>query len=362
MLALAEALGWPFEVKRLVYRKTELATNLALGPTLAGMVRSQSSPLAEPWPDLVISAGRRNEPVARWIRQRSGGRARLVHFGRPWARTECFDLVITTPQYAVPPRPNILWLDLPLHRVTPERLEQAAEAWRERLAHLPQPRIAVLVGGDSAPYRLGLDAAGRLGRTVARMAKDAGGSLLVTTSARTGAEASEALREAIDGPVYIHYWDPRAQENPYLAFLALADAIVVTGDSVSMVAEACATKAPVYVFDPGEGPSSMREPTGPRSARDVVRNLDGWTLFYRTVHRLAPVRMRRNIGAMLRALVESGRAAWLGDPAPPSRRGRSTDLPRAVERVRSLFAESVVPAGHAVPQSARSDHESHPER
>ena len=34
VLALAEALGWPFEVKRFVYRRTELLTNLLCGPTL----------------------------------------------------------------------------------------------------------------------------------------------------------------------------------------------------------------------------------------------------------------------------------------------------------------------------------------
>ena len=88
ILALAEALGWPFEIKRLTYRPTELLTNLLAPLTLLGIVRRRSSPLAPPWPDLIISAGRRNEPPCRWIQARAGKRVRLVHCGRPWAALE----------------------------------------------------------------------------------------------------------------------------------------------------------------------------------------------------------------------------------------------------------------------------------
>ncbi len=337
VLALAEALGWPFEVKRFVYRKYELATNLLLGPTLAGIVRARSSPLAPPWPDLVISAGRRNEPVARWIQARSGGRARLVHLGRPWARIERFDLVITTPQYDLPNRPNVLVIEAPLHRITPARLAEAAAEWRPRLAHLPRPCIALLVGGNSAPYRLDARTAARLGREASAMAAAAGGSLLVTTSARTPTDAVAALKTVIDRPCFFYRWTAEAADNPYLAYLALADAIVVTGDSVSMVAEACATDKPVYLFDPGRGRMSMREPRRSRSVAEEIRDFDAIGLLHRTMMRLGPARMRRDIGAMLRRLVASGRAAWLGDGPPSATPQPLADLPRAAARVRGLF-------------------------
>jgi len=123
VLAMAEALGVPFEIKRFVYKPYELVTNLLCGPTLAGTVKSQCSSLEAPWPDLIISAGRRNEPICRWIQQQAKGqRVRLVHLGRPWAKIERFDLVVTTPQYRLPIRPNVLQNKTPLHRVTQERL------------------------------------------------------------------------------------------------------------------------------------------------------------------------------------------------------------------------------------------------
>ncbi|MBT5646243.1 MAG: hypothetical protein HOJ41_00140, partial [Rhodospirillaceae bacterium] len=44
------------------------------------------------------------------------------------------------------------------------------------------------------------------------------------------------------------FWDGSG-DNPYFGLLGLADAIVVTADSVSMVSEACATGKPVHVIE-----------------------------------------------------------------------------------------------------------------
>jgi uncharacterized protein len=104
VLALTEALGWPFEIKKFVYRAN--VSNLLLRATLAGIDNQQSSPVEPPWPDLVIVAGRLNEPIARWIKQQSPDTVRLVHVGRPWSSLDYFDLIVTTPQHSLPVRPN----------------------------------------------------------------------------------------------------------------------------------------------------------------------------------------------------------------------------------------------------------------
>ena len=97
ILALAEALGWPYEVKRLAYQKLGYLSDVLRRTTLAGIDRAGSSPLVAPWPDLVISAAMRNEPVCRWIQRQAGKPVRYVHIGRPWARLRWFDLVVTMP-------------------------------------------------------------------------------------------------------------------------------------------------------------------------------------------------------------------------------------------------------------------------
>ena len=125
VMTLAEALGWPYEVKRFRYRKYELLTNRLLGVTLAGICKKTSSDLLPPWPDLVITAGRRNEPVARWIQKQSDKKTRLVHIGRPWAPLKLFDLIVTTPQYFLPDQPNVLKNQLPLQTVDGKKADRS---------------------------------------------------------------------------------------------------------------------------------------------------------------------------------------------------------------------------------------------
>jgi mitochondrial fission protein ELM1 len=342
VVALGEALAWPYLVKRFAYHPWERLVNWPFSTTLAGVVQERSSPLAPPWPDLVISAGRRNEPVARWIRAQAPGRVRLVHVGRPWARLEGWDLVVTTPQYRLPERPNVLQNELPLHGVTPERLAEEAERLRPRLNGLPPPYLAVLAGGPSGPYPFDAASGARLAHEASLLASKLGASLLVTTSARTPRPASEALIAGVSGPAFAYRWRRDDRDNPYFAFLALADHLAVSADSVSMMAEACATGKPVFLFDPGEGLFSMREMGIPRS-RPWWRMLDRTHLHavaYRAGMRWGPPRYMRDIRIVQRRLVESGRAAWLGDGWPSLRRPPRIDrshVERAVDRVQALF-------------------------
>jgi mitochondrial fission protein ELM1 len=343
MIGLAEALGWPFEIKRIVHRKLELLPNLLLRATLAGMDRRRSSGLAPPWPDLVIFAFRANENIARWIRRQSGGRTRYVLVGRPWSPLPEFDLIVTTPQLHLPERPNILHNALPLHRVNAQRLPEAAATWGPRFAALPRPRIAVLVGGSSGPYVFDRRAAERLGREASALARATGGSLLVTTSARTSAAAAEALRAAIQGLNWAYQWSKDATDNPYFGILAVADAIIVTGESISMITEACATSKPVFMFDFGGGPVPMRPP---RPKHGWRRRLPWWwdwhlqTWIYALYMQLPRGRLNRTRDLRLvhRAILASGRARWLGDPAQvTSAASATTDMERAIARVRALM-------------------------
>jgi uncharacterized protein len=243
VLALARALGRPFAENRLSYNALHVLPNVALGASLASLDRARSDPLAPPWPDLVVAVGRRSVPVARWVRQRSGGRARLVQIGRPRAPLDWFDLVITTPQYGLPDRPNVIRLTLPL---VPER---AAPAGEPPFAALPRPWIALLIGGPSGPWRLDGPAAAALGRQASDLAQRLGGALLVTTSRRTPPAAADALAASLTAPTFLHAWRTGDATNPYAAMLALADALVVTSDSVSMIADAVATGRPAYLAE-----------------------------------------------------------------------------------------------------------------
>jgi uncharacterized protein len=363
ILALAEAVGWPFEIKRLTYRPTELLTNLLAPLTLLGIVQRRSSPLVPPWPDLIISAGRRNEPPCRWIQARAGKRVRLVHCGRPWAALECFDLVVTTPQYRLPRRANVLHNLTPLQRVSDTRLDDARALWRPRLAHLPRPHIAVMVGGNAGPYVLDAEAATLLGRAASAFAARAGGSLLVTTSARTPKPATDALAAALQGPHELFRWTPAAAaDNPYFGYLALADSFIVTCESMSMLAEASSTLKPVHMFDLDTGPQ-LKWPLLARLIGEVpatsfarrLRRLRFQPLVYRTAMVTGPRRLTRDTRIIQRQLIAAKRAVWLGQDFPSGPPPAPLDdVERAVARVKALFAEDASVATAADQSAPRS--------
>lgn len=246
---LARRLGWPHEIRQLGYNPLRALPNLLLGASLAALDRRASDRLAPPWPDLVIGVGRRSVSVARWIQRQSGRTAKLVQIGRPRAPLAWFDLVLTTPQYGLPPSPNVIELPLPL--VSPPGLpESDLENWRVRFAELPRPWTGVLVGGSRYPFLFTPRHAERL---AARLAEE-GGTALVSTSPRTGRSAAAALRSRLPAGAFIHEWS-RAGPNPHQAILCLADRFVVTSDSISMMAEAAATGKPVEMFEVGHWPS-----------------------------------------------------------------------------------------------------------
>jgi mitochondrial fission protein ELM1 len=355
VVGLGEALGWRLEEKYFVYTRYEKIVNLPFCAHLLGVVQDQSSTLEGPWPDLVISAGRKNEPIARYIRRMADTPVQLVHMGRPWARLETWDLVVTTPQYRLPNDPNVLHNDAPLHRVTRERLDVAADSWRERVAHLPRPLVTVLAGGNSGPYPFDRASGERLAAQADALAKNLGGSILVTTSARTLEETTDVLFSGIESPSILYRWTKDDPDNPFFAFLGLADHVVVTADSVSMMAEACATGRPVYLFDTGEGRTSMKhnpwldgvaEGTGldighdARQGESSAVGLNRWHLkahVYRLTMRLGPERLTRDIRIVQKLLVDTNRAVWLGSSCPSTDSRPLEDIQRAVARVRQLF-------------------------
>ncbi len=339
ILALAEALGWPVEEKRLAHNLMAAMPNLLLGGSRLSLKARAADPLEAPWPDLVIASGRRSAPIVRWIQQRSGGRARLVHIGRPWAPLKHFDLIVSTPQYHLPQAPNVLHNTLSLNRVDPRCLEAAAASWAPRLADLPQPMIALIVGGDARPYVLDPVAAAQLGRAANDLAKAEGGSLLVTTSRRTRPDAVAALFTAVSVPCFRHDW-AAGGENPYFGFLALAESLIVTGDSASMLSEACATGKPLRVFGLPEKPDFRMRLV--RRFRELAKGLDGRKsgrlarLFDRLVD-LGLVSSLRDMTAFHQSLADRGLAVPLGQSLPGPAAPVPDERALTAARVRALF-------------------------
>jgi hypothetical protein len=263
-----------------------------------------------------------------------------------------FDLVATPRNARLWPHPNRIETTLPLNRIDDVSLADAAARWGPSFENAPRPRIALLVGGGTALYRFGPSDAQRLGELANELVRRAGGSLYVTTSRRTGDAAAEALAATLPDRNRFHQWKQPAQPNPYLGYLALADVLVVTGESESMLAEVCATDRPVLIhaLPPARSPTFRRRlgnwlverarrrlPEAGSGAIPSRRSLDGICAWLVAAGYVLPP---RDLEALHEELIAIGRVQRFGEIPHDGRIEPVREVEAVARRVRQMFASA----------------------
>ena len=228
-----------------------------LGRTLKGWpfaaLEDGGADLRWPWPDCVISAGRRTAPVAAALRQRHGVTA--IQLLDPKLPPNAFDAVII-PTHDALQGANVFTSLGALNRITQQYVETEASAWAESIHSLPTPRLGVLIGGPSGSVDFTKADAARLCLALEALADSH--RLLITTSRRTPPALATALRDTLGDRARV--WEPLdAGENPYPGILGHVDAVLVTEDSVNMASEAASTGLPVHVFPIAQIPPKIAE-------------------------------------------------------------------------------------------------------
>jgi uncharacterized protein len=305
VLGVAEAMDIPFTEIPLTYSPLIRIPNRLMGARLAGITADSQQRLLPPWPSLVIAAGRRTAPVARWIKKQSPTTL-LCHLMRPDMNFSGFDLVVV-PRHDEPPRlPNVMTTLGAPHRVTFLMLEQAALGADALFPGLPRPFWGVLVGGDCKHGAFTAEDASRLGETLAALLQKNGGSALVTTSRRTSLSAQTALQQSLL-PIPHFFWPWQAQGmNPYIPILGAADALVITQDSVAMLSEATATGRPLYLF-PTFKPnpfSSFHQTLENEGYLKKLPSLEKAAHFEHTPWAYSPVCIAKDVAISLQRLLE----------------------------------------------------------
>lgn len=240
VLALAEALGLPFECKRLAYNRWRHLGPRLLGATFVSLTTRSRASVTEELPDLTISTGHRSVPVVQALRRRSGGSMRSIHVGYPRISPGNFDLVIATPEYPIPDHPNLLRIPFALTRQKVDS-ESNPAFWNDH----PTPRRLLILGGPTLYWKLGEgDVLAAVGALLSA-AHAQGGSVLVIGSPRTPPRllmqvATQLSRAETPAALVATGGAPS-----YAELLNRADSIAVTADSVAMVSEAIATGKPV---------------------------------------------------------------------------------------------------------------------
>lgn len=220
-------------------------------------------------PALAVGCGRQAALATRLLRARGG---RAVQILDPRIDPSAWDLVIV-PQHDRVRGANVIATLGSLHPIDDAWLDAA----RRRFAHfaaLPRPRTAVLLGGRTRHARFDRMAFEVLASKLEVALAREGGSVLLTASRRTDRELRGVLAHRYDDTPGVVWRNEKDGENPYAGLLAWADRIVCSPDSVNMITEACATRVPVFVFDPGRVRGRPRAFLDALLARGRIRAMD----------------------------------------------------------------------------------------
>jgi uncharacterized protein len=324
--AVVERLPWPVEYRRLYFKRPFVKGKPPFLASLYHVDKARSDKLTPPWPDAVVTIGRRPAMAALWIRQQSGDRTRIVLFGRPKRRLRHFALVVVSAQFQVTEAPNVLSVSLPLMRIDEERLNREAAEWKSRFDALARPIIALLVGGATRPYAFDAADATELVRRSRAYCGDSG-SLYVSTSRRTPAAAVAALRASLTARDHLYEWGAAA--NPYHGLLAHADGFVVTGDSMSMITEVARLNRPLAIY-------ALRHSN---ASSFLQRRLPSWIaripgyVKYELLPRFGFTAYPRDLTQIHRWLYDAGIAVPAGEPFAGGGGAARDDLDQVVDAI-----------------------------
>lgn len=248
-IGIAEASNLPFIQKNIHYTKHSSLHNAIKGKSLLGIDIAKSDSLTAPWPDIVIAAGRRTAPIARYIKKQSNNKTFITQIMWPGFPYHDVDLIATPTHDNITLNHRIIQTIGAPHRVTQSRLKEEKKKWEKQFTELPKSKIAILVGGTAGKHIFTTEHASQLAEYINTLAKKNNAGILITTSRRTSDEATKILKNTIQEPRIFHQWGDQG-DNPFFGFLACSDTIIVTGESMSMCSESCASGKPVYIFAP----------------------------------------------------------------------------------------------------------------
>lgn len=327
LLRAVAAMELPYQYKTIVLKPGAEQRRLAIRPSLEHVDIAASCRLEPPWPDLVVTVGRHLSCVALWVKQQSGGRARIALFNAPRGRQAAFDLILVPSLYEIEDGPNVLRYQFPLTALDPQSIKSADPQ------DLPTdaPLHVLLLGGPTRDLALdpaiALDILDTMRRGHAR-----DGRIYVVTSRRTPAAVIAALETELRPGETLYRWKASDKANPYRALLASGATFTVTGDSLSMLIDVASLGKTLVIAPLPRPRSSLRWMEHQLAALSTALSslLPGLPL---------PVAIKRNYFILHQLLVRQGYAVELGMPPVPPAAPFPDESQRIAEAMKRLLTD-----------------------
>ena len=253
VLGIGKALKLKYISKTFQYNKLSKFPNIFLQKTIKHININDRQQFKPPWPKIIIGCGRKSAPIGRWIKKQSNNYSKYIQIMWPSYPYKDLDLIFTLLHDKISNKTNIINIQTSPNIVDKELLNESRLKWKKQLELLNQPRIAIMIGGDTKNHKLTSKHIKAL-FTEIKNNIDAKSSFMITTSRRTSKEAYVRIKKEISKLKNRSvFWDTKYNTpNPYYGYLSYADLSIVTGDSVSICSEVCATGKPLLIFAPSD--------------------------------------------------------------------------------------------------------------
>jgi uncharacterized protein len=251
VLGIGKALNLEYIAKKFKYNQLSKLPNILLRSTIKHIKSSDRKQFVGPWPKIIIGCGRRSAPLGLWIKKQSNNYSKYIQIMWPSYPYRNIDIIFIPQHDNVKIKNNIRKIHTSPNIIDNELLKESHYKWKSALDSLDNPKIAIIIGGDTKKYKLKPVYIKILLNKIINIMNNKG-SIMITTSRRTSKETLICLKKELKKlKIQNMLWDINdTSPNPYLGYLAHADSIVVTGDSISICSEVCATGKPLLIYAP----------------------------------------------------------------------------------------------------------------
>ena len=194
----------------------------------------------EETPDLVISCGRKSV-IPSILLKRKNPKIFTIHIQDPKVSLKNFDAIIA-PEHDNLNGENVFSSKGAIHYITEIEIEKAKPYLVNKINS--QKIVSLILGGPNKYYKFDKDQLIKIFNTIKSDFVSRGYKIIVIPSMRTPRESIDLAAKELGECGYVVN---RVDKQAYLSAYALANYVIVTCDSTSMISEAATSGKPIFV-------------------------------------------------------------------------------------------------------------------
>jgi len=190
--------------------------------------------------DLAISCGRKSVIPSIFFKKKNK-KIFTIHIQNPKVRFNNFDLIVA-PEHDELKGENIITSKGAIHYITRSEIEKARSYLLDKIQN--EKIVSLILGGPNKYYNFSNEELTNIFREIKSSFISRGYKAIIIPSMRTPKRIIDlAIKEFLIDGLVVNSVDKQA----YLSSLAIANSIVVTCDSTSMISEAATSGKPIFV-------------------------------------------------------------------------------------------------------------------